>query len=142
MEEGASAEVYDPTTNCWSFVSRMHSSMKSCVGVEHRGLVYVKGANLGPGSPIEGELYDPVKDSWIRMNPSLRRGLAQGLIASANSQLFVVDWKNCLLKMYVIENDSWEIVVGLPAKISRLVGHRDKLYGLTCKIKVDPYNHH
>lgn len=142
MEEGASAEVYDPMTNCWSFVSRMHSSMKSCVGVEHRGLVYVKGANLGSGSPIEGELYDPVKDSWIRMNPGLRRGLARGPIASANSQLFVADWKDCLLKMYAIENDSWEIIAGLPAKISRLVGHRDKLYGLTGKIKVDPYNHH
>ncbi|GLJ29339.1 hypothetical protein SUGI_0578600 [Cryptomeria japonica] len=87
MEEGASAEMYDPSTNCWSFVSRMHSAMKGCVGVEHR------------------------------------------------------DWKDSLLKMYVIENDSWEIVAGLPAKISRLVGHRDKLYGLTGKIKIDPYNH-
>ncbi|KAH9299948.1 hypothetical protein KI387_011531, partial [Taxus chinensis] len=141
MEEGASAEVYDPITNCWSFVSRMHSAMKGCVGVEHRGLIYVKGTNLGIGSPIEGELYDPVKDLWIRMNPGLRRGLARGPIASANSQLFVADWKDSLLKMYVIENDSWEVIAGLPAKISRLVGHRDKLYGLTGKIKVDPYNH-
>ena len=76
MEEGASAEVYEPTSNCWSFVSRMHSSTKSCIGVEHRGFFYVKGANLGSGSPIEGEMYDPVKDSCIRMNPSLHRGLA------------------------------------------------------------------
>ena len=142
MEEGDSAKVYDPTSNYWSFVSRMHSFMKSCVGVEHRGLVYVKGENLGSGSPIEGELHDPVKDSWIRMNPGLRRGLARGPIASANSQLFVADWTDCLLKMYVIENESWEIVDGIPAKISRLVGHTDKLYNLTGKIKLDPYNHH
>ena len=30
----------------------------------------------------------------------------------------------------------------IPAKIIRLVGHTDKLYNLTRKIKLDPYNHH
>ena len=51
-------------------------------------------------------------------------------------------WKDCLFKMYVIETASWEIVVSLPRNIRWLAGLRDKLYGLVCKIKLDPYNHH
>ena len=51
-------------------------------------------------------------------------------------------WKDHLFKMYVIETASWEIVVGIPKNIRWLVGLRDKLYGIACKIKVDPYNHH
>lgn len=53
------------------FVSSIHSSMKIHNGVEHRGLVFLKGANLGLGSRIQGVLYDLVKDTWIRMNLSL-----------------------------------------------------------------------
>ena len=55
----------------------------------------------------------------------------------------MVVWKDCLFKMYVVEIASQGIIVGIPTKIRWLVGLRDKLDGITCKIKVDikNYNH-
>eukprot|EP00249_Psilotum_nudum_P023239 c28797_g1_i1 orf=466-3183(+) len=141
-EVGSSAEVYDFDQNSWTFISNMNSSMRMCVGMEHEGSVYVKGENTGQGSTVEGEMFDPVKGTWERVSLGMRTGLARGPIASADSVLFVADWKDSQLKMYDAEWDSWEVVTRLPARISRLVGHGKKLYGLTGKIKVDPFNHH
>lgn len=141
-EEGASAEVYDFEQNLWNAVPSMNTSMRMCVGMEQKGCFFVKGENTGPGSRVEGEIYNPARGEWDMMTSGMRRGLERGPIASSNANLFVADWKDSLLKMYDPEQDSWSVIAELPARISRLVGHCDRLYGLTGKIKVDPFNHH
>eukprot|EP00250_Pteridium_aquilinum_P007647 c17318_g1_i1 orf=225-2717(-) len=142
IEEGASAEVYDFEQNKWSMIPSMNTSMRTCVGMDHEGCVYVKGENLGPGCHVEGEVFKPSEGRWDRMRPGMRKGLERGPIASCESMLFVADWKDSLLKVYDFKADVWSVVMKLPARISRLVGHSTHLYALTGKIKVDPYNHH
>ncbi|KAH7429316.1 hypothetical protein KP509_09G041500 [Ceratopteris richardii] len=142
IEEGASAEVYDCQQNMWSMISNMNVSMRTCIGVEHDGCVYVKGENLGPGCHVEGEVFKPTDGKWDRMSPGMRKGLERGPLASCGSFLFVADWKDSMLKMYDCCTDSWAELTSLPARISRLVGHALQLYAVTGKIKVDSYNHH
>ncbi|KAI5078033.1 hypothetical protein GOP47_0007857 [Adiantum capillus-veneris] len=142
IDEGASAEAYDLKQNKWSMISSMNTSMRTCVGVEHEGCVYVKGENLGPGCHVEGEVFNPAEGRWGRMRPGMRKGLERGPITSCDSFLFVADWKDSLLKVYDFKAESWIVVTKLPARISRLVGHSLQLYALTGKIKVDPFNHH
>ena len=140
-EEGCSAECYDSEKNEWNRIPRMNTSMRTCVGLEHEGCFYVKGESREAEDHVDGEIFDPSECRWRKMSHGMKRGLERGPIASCGRDLFVADWKDSVLKVYVQERDSWFVVTKLPARISRLVGHSGYLYGLTGKVKVDPYNH-
>jgi hypothetical protein len=75
------------------------------------------------------------------MSTGMKHGLERGPIASSADRLFVADWKDSLLKVYVEDLDSWAVVAKLPARISRLVGRSGELFGLSGKVKIDPYHH-
>ncbi|XP_024530610.1 F-box/kelch-repeat protein At1g67480-like [Selaginella moellendorffii] len=139
---GTSAEVFVPSENSWTTISGLKRAMRSCVGIEHQGKVFVKGENCqGAGSPIEAQVYDPSGDEWNRMVPKLKAGLTRGPVASSGAAIFVADWKDLQLKAFNPELESWDVAGQLPARLSRLVGHGAQLYGFTGKIKVDSVNH-
>ena len=66
-------EVYDPAMGTWSKGAPMLSPRAGINGVAARGCFYVFGGEGNDAHPLgifaENEVYDPVTDTWMRLEP-------------------------------------------------------------------------
>lgn len=100
------AEVYDPCTKRWSFISNMNTSMAPFGGVVYDGKWYLKG--VGADGRVLSEFYLPETDQWY---PVVVNGMISGWrnpCVSFNGRIYDVGCKDgCKLRCYNEETDCW-----------------------------------
>ncbi|CDP15791.1 unnamed protein product [Coffea canephora] len=110
-----SAEVLDPSIGSWHPVASMGTNMASYDAAVMNGKLFVTEGWFWPFYVVpRGQIYDPRTNVWDSMASGLREGWT-GSSVVIDGHLFVVsEHERTKLKVYDMENDSWETVEGPP----------------------------
>ncbi|XP_058097492.1 F-box/kelch-repeat protein At1g30090-like [Magnolia sinica] len=110
-----SAEVLDPIKGNWQPVASMGVNMASYDAAVLDGKLFVTEGWVWPFlfSP-RGQVYDPKTNIWESMDAGLREGWTGSSVVIYGHLFVVPEHERMRLKVYDMETDSWEAVLGAP----------------------------
>ncbi|XP_077253877.1 galactose oxidase/kelch repeat superfamily protein [Tasmannia lanceolata] len=110
-----SAEVLDPVKGNWLPIANMGANMASYDAAVLDGKLFVTEGWAWPFlfSP-RGQVYDPKANSWESMAVGLREGWTGSSVVVYGHLFVVPEHERMRLKVYDMESDSWDTVIGSP----------------------------
>lgn len=110
-----SAEVLDPNIGSWHPVASMGTNMASYDAAVMNGKLFVTEGWFWPFYVVpRGQIYDPRTNVWESMASGLREGWTGSSVVIYGHLFVVSEHERTKLKVYDMENDSWETVEGPP----------------------------
>ncbi|KAK9051313.1 hypothetical protein SSX86_027944 [Deinandra increscens subsp. villosa] len=113
--ELGSGEVMDPKDGMWRPIASMGATMTCYDTAVLDGKLFVTEGWFWPFYSVpRGQVYDPVTDSWRSMEPGLREGWTGSSVVMFGHLFVVSEHERTRLKVYDLDNDTWETVGGSP----------------------------
>lgn len=110
-----SAEVLDPVKGNWHPIASMGANMACYDAAVLDGKLFVTEGWIWPFlfSP-RGQVYDPKTNNWESMAVGMREGWTGSSVVIYGHLFVVPEHERMRLKVYDMENDTWDTVTGPP----------------------------